>query len=68
MKSFLTLCLAALLPGALAAAESPPDYTRDIQPILTKHCIACHGAKKQRSSLRLDSVRAARLGDRKSVV
>jgi mono/diheme cytochrome c family protein len=62
MKSFLTLCLTALWPGVLAAAESPPDYARDIQPILAKHCIACHGAKKQRSSLRLDSVRAARLG------
>jgi mono/diheme cytochrome c family protein len=62
MKSFLTLCLTALVPSALAAAEAPPDYVRDIQPILTKHCSACHGAKKQRSSLRLDSARAIHLG------
>ncbi|MHB1424742.1 MAG: DUF1553 domain-containing protein [Gemmataceae bacterium] len=61
MKAFSILFLAALLPGVLAAAE-PIDFARDIQPILTKHCTSCHGAKKQRSSLRLDSVRAAREG------
>ncbi len=61
MKAFLILCLVVLVPGSLAAAEQV-DYVRDIQPILAKHCIACHGAKKQRSSLRLDSVRAAHLG------
>jgi hypothetical protein len=46
----------------LTAAEAPPDYARDIQPILLKHCSTCHGAKKQRSSLRLDSARAIHLG------
>jgi mono/diheme cytochrome c family protein len=61
MRAFLSLCLAAIVPGFLAAAE-PVDYGRDIQPILTKHCTSCHGAKKQRSSLRLDSVSAARRG------
>jgi mono/diheme cytochrome c family protein len=61
MRVFLTLLLSALLPDLLAAAE-PIDYARDIQPILTQHCTSCHGAKKQRSSLRLDTVTAARLG------
>ncbi len=61
MKAILTFYSAILLPGALLAA-GPVDYARDIQPILTKHCTSCHGAKKQRSSLRLDSVSAARLG------
>ena len=61
MKAFLTLFTAVLLPDILAAAE-PVDYARDIQPVLTKHCTSCHGAKKQRSNLRLDSVAAARLG------
>src|SRR5262245_31894231 len=59
MKGFLTLCLSAALPGVLAAAERI-DYARDIQPILTKNCTSCHGVQKQRSSLRLDSVTAAR--------
>ncbi len=61
MKGFLTLLLPTILPGFLAAAE-PIDYVRDIQPILSKHCTSCHGSKKQRSSLRLDSVTAARRG------
>ena len=61
MRAILILGLSAVVPGFLAAAE-PIDYGRDIQPILTKHCTSCHGAKKQRSSLRLDSVRAARRG------
>jgi mono/diheme cytochrome c family protein len=61
MRAFLILFLILLLPGFLPAAETV-DYAGDIQPILTKHCISCHGAKKQRSSLRLDSVTAARRG------
>ncbi len=61
MRALLILLLAVFFPGLLTAAE-PIDYARDIQPILTKHCTSCHGDKKQRSSLRLDSVMAARLG------
>jgi len=61
MRSLLILLLAVVFPGFLTAAE-PIDYARDIQPILTKHCTSCHGDKKQRSSLRLDSVTSARLG------
>src|SRR5581483_755431 len=61
MRALLSMLLAVFFPGFLTAAQ-PIDYARDIQPILTKHCTSCHGDKKQRSSLRLDSVTAARLG------
>src|SRR5579885_3256929 len=61
MRAFSILLLAVSFPGLLTAAE-PIDYARDIQPILSKHCTSCHGAQKQRSSLRLDSVTAARMG------
>jgi uncharacterized protein DUF1553/uncharacterized protein DUF1549/cytochrome c len=61
MRAFAILLLGFSFPGFLTAAE-PIDYARDIQPILTKHCTSCHGDKKQRSSLRLDSVTAACLG------
>jgi hypothetical protein len=61
MKCYLSLFLAFLVPGSLVAAD-PVDYARDIQPILAKNCTTCHGEKKQRSSLRLDSVRAIRQG------
>jgi mono/diheme cytochrome c family protein len=30
------------------------DFARDVRPILTTHCIACHGPDKQRGGLRLD--------------
>lgn len=39
--------------------EAPIDYQRDIKPILTAKCIACHGALKQESSLRLDTAALA---------
>lgn len=31
------------------------SFTHDINPILEKNCIACHGIKKQKAGLRLDS-------------
>jgi mono/diheme cytochrome c family protein len=39
-----------------ASAATEIDYTRDVQPILSEHCIACHGvdAEARRSGLRLD--------------
>jgi mono/diheme cytochrome c family protein len=31
------------------------DFTREIWPILTQHCLACHGSENQESGFRLDS-------------
>ena len=39
--------------GAETAAE--PDYARDVKPLLTRKCYACHGALKQAGGLRLDT-------------
>ena len=36
------------------------DYNRDVKPLLQQHCTGCHGVKRQRGDLRLDS-RAALL-------
>ncbi|MBN9522056.1 DUF1549 domain-containing protein [bacterium] len=38
-------------PDAKAAAV---DFARDVRPILNRHCVACHGAEKQKGGLRLD--------------
>jgi hypothetical protein len=55
MKSAFSLIACLLLfPQGFAAQKV--DYARDVKPILTKNCYACHGAKKQKSGLRLDSV------------
>ena len=32
---------------ALAVADEPVEFNRDIRPILTKHCTACHGGVKE---------------------
>jgi hypothetical protein len=63
--------LAALLPAGLLLARpaappvgparlpdpasGPVDFVKDVQPILTRFCIECHGEKKQKGGLRLDS-------------
>src|SRR4051794_15866831 len=44
---------------AAAGEASPVDYTRDVKPLLARHCAACHGAKKHESGLRLDTAAAA---------
>ena len=38
------------------------DFVKDVQPILTKTCVACHGPEKQRGGLRLDDGVAAMKG------
>ncbi len=56
------LLLAILLAGAeaqeqqgSAVAGQPVDFIRDIQPIFRDSCLSCHGEKKQKGQLRLDS-------------
>lgn len=41
-------------PKSVKAKTS--EYARDIQPLLAKHCIGCHGAKQQKGMLRLDTL------------
>ncbi|MES2789285.1 MAG: c-type cytochrome domain-containing protein, partial [Planctomycetota bacterium] len=55
-----TLVVLAGLP--LPAAEGPPDYVRDIKPILQRRCYTCHGALKQKGNLRLDFAQAIMQG------
>src|SRR5258708_1729430 len=37
------------------SAPAPVDFNRDIQPILQNICYECHGSKKTKAHLRLDS-------------
>src|SRR4051794_37027434 len=51
-----------LLPLLPAADVPTPDagFERHVRPLLAEHCLGCHGPKKQKGGLRLDS-RAAML-------
>jgi hypothetical protein len=54
----------SLVPGCLlltiaANAASPPDFTREIQPIFQKRCYVCHGPQMQMKGLRFDDRQAA---------
>lgn len=44
--SIITLSTAFFLTGSITFAE-PVSFNRDIRPILTKHCTACHGGVKE---------------------
>jgi hypothetical protein len=58
MRTTFLLALALFhFAGRLAAAERV-DYLRDIKPLLSARCYACHGALQQKSGLRLDTVRS----------
>ncbi len=49
-----------LLAFALSVfTEQPVDYTRQVKPILQRHCVSCHGASRTRGGLRLDTAKAA---------
>jgi mono/diheme cytochrome c family protein len=50
---------AAEQPAAPPAAPASVDFTRDIRPILERHCFECHGPAKARGRLRLDVKAAA---------
>jgi Protein of unknown function (DUF1553)/Protein of unknown function (DUF1549)/Planctomycete cytochrome C len=39
---------------AMPALAEDVEFVRDVRPILETHCYPCHGAEKQKSSLRLD--------------
>lgn len=45
-----------------ARADDKVDFVKSIQPLLEKRCIECHGDKKQKAELRLDSKDAALKG------
>ncbi len=44
------------------STAAPVDYAGRIKPLLTQHCVSCHGAAKPRGGLRLDTAAAALAG------
>src|SRR5690242_17924442 len=58
-RTLSVLVLAALAGPALAGEV---DYRRDIKPIFTARCSACHRAVRQKAGLRLDASGLVRKG------
>ncbi len=49
-------------------SENKVDFVKEIQPILQKSCVECHGAEKQKGKLRLDSKDATLKGGKSGAV
>ena len=54
LLSFPTLCFLAW--AGSAHEEGKQFFELRIRPLLAEHCVRCHGPKKQRAGLRLDSL------------
>lgn len=64
-QSWINTVRAALGIGFVAVAEaglhaqsdpkSPPDFVREVRPILEQNCFKCHGPEKQKGGLRFDT-------------
>src|ERR1700687_6177431 len=66
-------CLLAWGPLRAADVPRPPaaktkiEFARDIEPLLAKRCLVCHGAQQQMSDLRLDQKGGALRGGKAGV-
>ena len=49
-----SLAVAAVLLGA-AFAHADEAFEKEVRPLLVRHCLDCHGPKKARGGLRLDT-------------
>jgi mono/diheme cytochrome c family protein len=66
----LSTITVAAAPNAPRTAESAAplspaqkaDYAKVIQPLFDAHCVSCHGPKKEKGKLRLDSLEATLKG------
>ena len=62
MKFFSSILATTILAVSAQAADKQIDFAKEIQPILKKSCIQCHGSEKHKGDLRLDSKEAAMKG------
>lgn len=57
MKSVAVLCGMLFLAGPALAADKV-DFAKEVRPIFAQTCYKCHGPKKEKGKLRLDSMEA----------
>jgi hypothetical protein len=61
MKKMLAV-LAVVAMAGVVRAEDKVDFAKQIRPIMADSCYKCHGEKKQKGKLRLDSLAAFQAG------
>jgi Protein of unknown function (DUF1553)/Protein of unknown function (DUF1549)/Planctomycete cytochrome C len=64
----LFLPLVYLACAALPASAAEVDYLRDVKPILSARCYACHSAVRQKAGLRLDALSLIHKGGKSNPV
>ena len=52
--AMIVIALIVFLTQGLRAAPPRLDFSREVRPILSENCFACHGQDKQKGKLRLD--------------
>ena len=54
--------------AALAAAQQPPSFTRQVRPFLAKYCLECHNARELKGDLNLETFAALMKGGKSGPV
>ncbi len=68
MRTRVLVLIGMLFMSGAANGADRVDYLRQIKPIFTEKCYACHGAWKQKGKLRLETVSLIRKGGRNGPV
>ncbi|MGE5193746.1 MAG: DUF1549 domain-containing protein, partial [Deltaproteobacteria bacterium] len=57
LRRLLLITWISAASGAAASAEEPvfPQFARDVQPLLKRHCLKCHGPAKREGGLNLST-------------
>lgn len=55
-RAFWPLVCVVACSGTSVRAVEDRDFDATVRPLLTKHCVACHGPQKQEGDLRVDEL------------
>ena len=58
MKLAKIAIIGLLFCAASSAALADKTFDRTVRPFLTAHCTKCHGSKKAKGKLRLDTIKS----------
>ena len=53
--AFAVIMFMVVIAARCQAADAPPQFDRDIAPLLKRHCVKCHGPAKQEAKFNVSS-------------